>query len=262
MKTNDIHSPQDIKRLNIEELQELVREVRQSIRPRTSNIGGILTPNLSVIEALTAVHFAFDPLCDKIVVDASQQNFPHKTLTGRAYSFLSDDRYRRMNEQPDPVLSPEYDLFFASHTAPALSLCIDLAVARKTARSGYRIAAFVGAGSLCGGDAFESLDRGSDLPGGLVVVFNDTLTSFSPGTGGMNARIQHLRDSGGTAPDNIFKAFGWGYFYVEDGNNIARCIAAIEEARDLNRPAIVHVNTRNCAISAPFAVASEKKVIV
>ena len=275
MKTNDIYSPQDIKRFSIEELEELVRQIRLSIRPRTSSIGGSISPNLGVMEALTAMHYSFDPFHDKIVIDVPHQDFPHKTLTGRGYSFLSDDRYRRMNEQPDPLLCPEYDLFYASHTAPALSLCIDLARARQTARADYNIVAFVGDGSLCGGDAFESLDCGSDVKGSLVVIFNDTLTSFAPCSGGMHAKLQQLRDTHGTAPDNIFKAFGWGYFYVEDGNDIGMCISAMEKAREMNGPVLVHVNTHNCAISvqgeptaetmlwpSPFAAAVEEKEIV
>lgn len=88
MKTNDIYSPQDIKRLSIEELEELVRQIRLSIRPSTSNIGGNLSPNLGVMEALTAMHYAFDPYHDKIVIDVPHQDFPTRRSRGEPTVFF------------------------------------------------------------------------------------------------------------------------------------------------------------------------------
>lgn len=251
MELKNIKNPQDIKSLSIEELKQLAEQMRHAILYRTSSIGGHVGPNLGAVEAMTAMHYVFDAPRDKIVIDVSHQDFPHKMLTGRAYGFLSPEGFAKIGEYTEPSESPEYDLFYAGHTSPAISLCVGLARARELASANYRIVAFVGDGALSGGEALEGLNQGADVKGSLVIIFNDNQMAIAPDSGGMYAKLAELRATAGTAEDNIFKSFGWEYLYVADGNDMGKCIGALEKARDMNRPVVVHINTQKGEGYAP-----------
>lgn len=106
MDLKNIKNPQDIKALSIEQLKQLAVQMRQAILYRTSSIGGHVGPNLGAVEAMTAMHYVFDAPHDKIVIDVSHQDFPHKMLTGRAYGFLSPEGFAKIGEYTEPSESP------------------------------------------------------------------------------------------------------------------------------------------------------------
>lgn len=251
MDLKDIKAPKDIKGLSVDELKALASQMRQAVLNRTSKIGGHVGPNLGDVEAVIALHYVFDAPTDRLVFDVSHQDFPHKMLTGRANGFLNEADFDKVGEYTDPTESPEYDLFYAGHTSPALSLCCGLAKARDLKGEKYNVVAFVGDGSLSGGEAFEGLDAGGALGTNMICVLNDNQMAIAENHGGMYAHLRRLRESNGETPENIFKAFGWDYIYVAEGNDIEAVIAGFKKAKDAQRPVVVHVNTQKGEGYAP-----------
>lgn len=244
MELKDIKSPKDIRNLSIDELEDLCQQMRKAILYRTSTIGGHVGPNLGAIEIITAIHYVFDTPEDKFVLDVSHQDFPHKMLTGRADGFLNEADFKNVGEYTEPRESPDFDLFYAGHTSPALSLCTGLAKARELNNQSHRIVALVGDGSLSGGMAFEGLNAGAQIKGNFVMVFNDNQMAIAPNYGGIYPRLQELRETNGTSDNNIFKSFGWEYVYLSEGNDVRKCIEILEKVKDTQKPIVVHVNTQ------------------
>lgn len=251
MELENIKSPADIKGLKYEELEDIASQMRQAILNRTSQIGGHVGPNLGSVEAILAMHYVFDAPIDKLVFDVSHQAFPHKMLTGRVDGYLYREDFSKVGEYTSPVESPEYDLFYAGHTSPALSLCVGLAKARDLKSDKYNVVAFVGDGAMSGGVAFEGLDAGGALNSNLICIFNDNQMAIAEDHGGMYSHFRHLRETNGTASDNLFKAFGWDYIYVAEGNNIEKLIEAYKKAKDSDHPIVIHINTQKGEGYAP-----------
>ena len=251
MKLSDIKSPADIKNLTVGQLEDLAAQMREAILFRTSHIGGHVSPNLGAVEIITAMHYVFDAPKDKLVFDVSHQAFSHKMLTGRAFGYLDPDKFYDIDEYTFPPESPEYDIFYAGHTSPAISLSTGLAKARELAGDDYRIVALIGDGSLSGGEAFEGLNVGGNVKGNFILIVNDNQMSIAENFGAMYKGLQRLRETNGTAGDNLFKAMGWDYVYLADGNNMQACIEALEKVKDTDRPIVVHVNTQKGEGYAP-----------
>ena len=244
MELENIKSPKDIKGLSYEELENIAEQMRQAVLNRCSQIGGHVGPNLGSVETIIAMHYVFDAPVDKLVYDVSHQAFPHKMLTGRVDGYLYRQDFSKVGEYTSPVESPEYDIFWAGHTSPALSLCVGLAKARNLKNDNYNIVALVGDGALSGGEAFEGLDAGGALDSNLICILNDNQMSIAEDHGGMYKHLQHLRETNGTASDNLFKAFNWDYVYVAEGNNVRKLIETLQQVKGSKKPTVVHVNTQ------------------
>lgn len=244
MELENIKSPADIKGLSYEELTKIADQMRQAVLNRTSQIGGHVGPNLGSVETIIAMHYVFDAPRDRLVYDVSHQAFPHKMLTGRVDGYLYREDFAKVGEYTDPKESPEYDIFYAGHTSPALSLCVGLAKARDLKKDNYNIVALVGDGALSGGVAFEGLDAGGALNSNLICIINDNQMAIAENHGGMYGHLTNLRETNGTSSDNLFKAFNWDYVYVAEGNNVQKVIEALKAVKGTNRPTIVHVNTQ------------------
>lgn len=251
MELKDIKSPKDIKGLDIHSLENIASQIRAGILNRTSKIGGHVSPNLGSVESIIALHYVFDAPVDKLIFDVSHQAFPHKMLTGRAYGYLYPEDFAKVGEYTDPLESPEYDLFYAGHTSPALSLSVGMAKARDLKGEKYNVVAYVGDGALSGGLALEGLDAGGALDSNLICIFNDNQMAIAENHGGMYAHFEHLRETNGTATDNLFKSFGWDYIYVAEGNNVEKLIEAYRKAKDSNHPVVIHINTQKGEGYAP-----------
>lgn len=244
MELQDIKSPADIKGLSNKELEHIASQMREAVLNRTSQIGGHVGPNLGAVETIIAMHYVFNAPIDRLVYDVSHQAFPHKMLTGRVDGYLYREDFSKVGEYTCPPESPEYDLFWAGHTSPALSLCVGLAKARDLKHDNYNVVALVGDGALSGGEAFEGLDAGGALESNLICIINDNQMAIAENHGGIYKHLQHLRETNGTAEDNIFKAFNWDYVYVADGNNVGDVIEALQKVKGSKRPVVVHVNTQ------------------
>lgn len=244
MELENIKSPADIKGLSYEELEHIASQMREAVLNRTSQIGGHVGPNLGSVETIIGMHYVFEAPKDKLVYDVSHQAFPHKMLTGRVDGYLYREDFNKVGEYTSPVESPEYDLFWAGHTSPALSLCVGLAKARNLKNDNYNVVALVGDGALSGGEAFEGLDAGGALDSNLICIINDNQMAIAENHGGIYKHLQHLRETNGTASDNLFKAFNWDYVYVAEGNNVKKVIEALQKVKGTKKPTVVHINTQ------------------
>ena len=150
MYIEKIHSPADLRKLEVSELKIVASEVRDAVLNRVSRHGGHVGPNLGFTEATVALHYVFDTPTDKLVFDVSHQTYPHKILTGRAHGFLDDADTRAISGYSSPSESPEYDNFEVGHTSTAISLATGLQKGRDVLGGTENIVAIVGDGSLSG----------------------------------------------------------------------------------------------------------------
>lgn len=238
-----INNPNDLKKLSIVECEQLAGEIRTALLTKSSLRGGHLASNLGMVEATIAIHYVFDSPKDKIVFDVSHQCYTHKILTGRKEAFLNEESYNSVIGYTNPNES-KHDYFRVGHTATSISLACGLAKARDINGGKENIIAVIGDGSMSGGEAFEGLDYGgSDIDGNLIIIFNDNQMSIAENHGGIYKGLEKLRETEGQAGDNLFKAFGYDYYFVKDGNNIADIVDTLRRVKDVEHPVVVHLCT-------------------
>lgn len=244
MLLEKVMSPQDIKSFSIEQLKTLSEEIRNGVLNRDSNIGGHVGPNLGIVEATVAMHYVFNCPEDKFVFDVSHQSYPHKMLTGRAFGYIDNARLNEVSGYSSPSESPVYDQFELGHTSTSISLATGLQKARDIRGTHENIVAVIGDGSLSGGEAMEGLDEAAELGTGIIIVVNDNEMSIAENHGGIYKNLQLLRQTGGKAECNWFKAFGLDYEYVENGNDLEALINVFNKVKDTTRPIVVHIHTQ------------------
>ena len=237
-----IKSPADVKRLTLDEMQEVAVEARTLLIEKLSRHGGHCGPNLGMVEATIAMHYVFNSPEDKIVFDVSHQSYVHKMLTGRIGAFLKQDCYDDVSGYSEPSES-EHDHFVIGHTSTSVSLAGGLAKGRDLRGERGNVIAVIGDGSLSGGEALEGLDWAAELGTNFIVVVNDNQMSIAENHGGLYQNLQELRLSDGKCPDNLFRAMGLDYVYVDRGNDIASLIEAFRTVKDIDHPVVVHINT-------------------
>ena len=258
MYIEKITSPAFLKGLNLEELNIVADETRQAVLNRVSKHGGHVGPNLGFVEATVALHYVFDAPKDKLVFDVSHQCYPHKVLTGRASGFLGNvDDMNAISGYSSPAECPEYDNFEVGHTSTSISLATGLQKARDIKGTDENIIAIIGDGSLSGGEAFEGLDEASELGTGIIVIVNDNEMSIAENHGGIYKNLRALRESRGTCEHNWFKAWGFEYKYLEEGNNIEKLIEVFKSVKGTDKPTVVHIHTEKGHGYAP-AVANKE----
>ena len=257
MYIEKIQSPADLKKLDLKALQTVADETRQAVLNRVSKHGGHVGPNLGFVEATVALHYVFDAPTDKFVFDVSHQSYPHKVLTGRASGFLGNvDDMNAISGYSSPAESPVYDNFEVGHTSTSVSLATGLQKARDIKGTHENIIAIIGDGSLSGGEAFEGLDEASELGTGIIIVVNDNEMSIAGNHGGIYKNLRALRESHGTCEHNWFKAWGFEYKYLEEGNDLEKLIEVFESVKGTNKPTVVHIHTEK---GHGFAPAVENK---
>lgn len=239
---NKIKEPKDLRKLSMEQLNQLAQEIRTLILEKDSVEGGHLGPDLGIVETTIAYHYVFDAPKDKIVWDVSHQTYPHKMLTGRALAWLDPDHYEDVTPYTNPEESP-YDYYAVGHTSTSIGLATGMAKARDLMGGHENITALIGDGSMTGGLAFEGLNNAAIEKHNLVIVLNDNQMSIDDNVGGLVTALKKLRDSDGKTPDNPFTAMGFDYRYVADGNNIEDMIEAFKAVKDVDHPIVLHINT-------------------
>lgn len=237
-----INSPSDVKKLSEQEMNALAQDIRDGIMKRVNTIGGHLGPDLGIAEATIALHYVFDSPKDKIVFDVSHQVYPHKMLTGRKHGFLNPESYSQISGYSNPAES-EHDHFVIGHTSTSVSLATGMAKARDVKGENYNVIALIGDGSLSGGEAYEGFNNAAELGTNIIIIVNDNEMSIAPNHGGLYKNLEELRRTNGTAQNNVFKAIGFEYFYVEEGNNIKSLIETFEKVKNTNHPVVVHIHT-------------------
>ena len=244
MYIEKIQSPADLKGMDIKTLNAVADETRRAVLNRVSKHGGHVGPNLGFVEATVALHYVFNAPEDKFVFDVSHQCYPHKVLTGRAAGFLGNvDDMNAISGYSSPAECPEYDNFEVGHTSTSISLATGLQKARDVKGTKENIIAVIGDGSLSGGEAFEGLDEASELGTGIIIVVNDNEMSIAENHGGIYKNLRALRESNGQCEHNWFKAWGFEYKYLEQGNDIEKLIEVFRSVKDTDRPTVVHIHT-------------------
>lgn len=244
MYIEKIKSPADLKQLNIDALKVVADETRQAVLNRVSKHGGHVGPNLGFVEATVALHYVFDTPKDKLVFDVSHQSYPHKVLTGRASGFLGNvDEMNAISGYSSPTECPEYDNFEVGHTSTSVSLATGLQKARDIKGTKENIIAVIGDGSLSGGEAFEGFDEATELGTGIIIVVNDNEMSIAEPHGGIYKNLRDLRESNGQCNHNWFKAWGFEYKYLEEGNDVEKLIEVFRSVKDTDKPTVVHIHT-------------------
>lgn len=242
MYLENINSPADIKKLEISQLRTLADETRDALINKISKAGGHQGPNLGVVEMTVALHYVFDSPKDKIVFDVSHQCYPHKILTGRKEAFLDEAHFHDVTGYTNPNES-EHDMFIVGHTSTSVSLALGLAKGRDLNGRKENIIALIGDGSLSGGEALEALDYAGEYDKNLIIIVNDNDQSIAENHGGMYKTLKKLRENGGKAEDNIFKAMGLDYRYLDDGHDTDKLVALFKEAKDIDHPIVLHIHT-------------------
>ena len=243
MYIEKINSPEDLKKLNMDECEILAEEIRKALLKKASLQGGHLASNLGVVELTMGIHYVFDVPKDKVIFDVSHQCYTHKILTGRNHAFIDPDQYKSVNGYTNPKES-EYDCFRVGHTATSLSLACGMAKARDLNGKKENIISVIGDGSLSGGEALEGLDfGGADIKGNLIIIVNDNQMSIAEDHGGIYRNLKELRENNGNAQNNLFRAFGYDYRFVKNGNDLREVITALKEVKNIGHPVVVHVCT-------------------
>ncbi|MDD6554498.1 MAG: 1-deoxy-D-xylulose-5-phosphate synthase [Bacteroidales bacterium] len=242
MLLEHIQSPADVKKLSLAEMNTLAEDIRTLLIEKLSRHGGHCGPNLGMVEATIALHYVFDSPRDKIVFDVSHQSYPHKMLTGRVTAFLSESHYDDVSGYSEPSES-EHDFFVIGHTSTSVSLAGGLAKGRDLRGETGNVIAVIGDGSLSGGEALEGLDWAAELNSNFIIVVNDNQMSIAENHGGLYENLAELRRSHGSCENNLFRAMGLDYVYVDKGNDLSSLIEAFRKVKDTNHPVVVHINT-------------------
>ncbi len=237
-----INSPKDIKNLSLSALETLAQEIRDGILKRDSEIGGHVGPNLGVVELSIALHFIFDSPTDKIVWDVSHQCYAHKMLTGRKEGFISSEVMHKISGYTNPEES-DHDLFKIGHTSTAVSLATGLAKARDLKNETHNVIAVLGDGALSGGEALEGLNNAAVLNSNIIIILNDNEMSIAENHGGLYTHLNELRQTKGEAKNNLFKALGFAYHYLENGNNIKEITTLLSQVKNTQQPTLIHLKT-------------------
>ena len=242
MVLNKINEPKDLKSLSKDELSSLANEIREILIRKVSTTGGHFGPNLGMVEATIAMHYVFNSPIDKIVYDVSHQSYTHKILTGRKNAFINPDEYKTVTGYTEPSES-EHDFFIVGHTSTSVSLACGLAKARDIKAGKENIIAVIGDGSLSGGEAYEGLNNAAASRKNIIILVNDNDMSIAENYGGLYKNLELLRESNGKAENNFFKALGFEYHYIDNGNDIESLIDTFSKVKDIDHPVVIHMHT-------------------
>lgn len=242
MYLEKIALPDDVKKLNVAELEKLSEEIRENLLKKLSEHGGHIGPNLGIVEVTVALHYVFNSPKDKIVYDVSHQSYVHKMLTGRKDAFMNPKKYDDVSGYSNPEES-KHDFFEIGHTSTSISLACGLAKARDLKEEKGNIIALIGDGSLSGGEAYEGLNNVAEQGTNMIVIVNDNDMSIAENHGGLYKNLRELRETEGKASCNFFKAMGFDYHYVKNGHDFNELIETFNKVKDTDHPVVLHIHT-------------------
>lgn len=275
---DQIQSPNDIKSLNIDDLEVLAEEIRTVLIDTVSHNGGHLASNLGVVELSIALHRVFDSPKDQIIWDVGHQVYTHKLLTGRYKDFSTIRQEGGLSGFSCPHES-EHDIFYSGHSSTSISAALGVATAKSLAGDKHHTVAVIGDGALTGGLAYEALNNAGRSGKRLIVILNDNEMSISKNVGSVARYLAVLRSKPGyfrmkahtekiinkipfvgkSLSEQIFKMktriknaiykstffedLGFRYMGPIDGHNIEQLSEALEGAKMVNSPVLLHINT-------------------
>ncbi len=275
----NIHGPEDVKKLELSELEQLTSDIRSFLIQSLSKTGGHLASNLGVVELTVALHYVFESPIDKIIWDVGHQAYVHKLLTGRRKDFKTLRMLDGMSGFPKRIES-EHDVFETGHSSTSISAALGMAKARDLKGEDNKVIAVIGDGALTGGMAFEALNNAGRGNSNLIVILNDNEMSISKNVGGLGTYLNKLRSSKDylkakedvedvlhkvpimgdqmvstvkkakesvkrlVIQNTIFEQLGFNYIGPVDGQNLPELVEILQNAKSMKGPILVHVKTK------------------
>jgi len=278
---NKIQYPEDLRKLTVDDLPQLCKELRQDIIEEVAVNPGHLASSLGVAEITVALHYVYNTPEDRIVWDVGHQAYGHKILTGRREQFCTNRKLGGIRPFPSPEES-EYDTFACGHASNSISAALGMAVAAKLeGKSDRHVVAVIGDGAMSGGLAFEGLNNVSSSPNDLLIILNDNNMSIDRSVGGMkqyllnmstnetyNAirfkasrwmnrkgilnddrrkgiiRLSNAVKSAISHQQNIFEGMNIRYFGPFDGHNVKELVRILRQIKDMKGPKLLHLHTQ------------------
>lgn len=274
-----IKSPDALKALSAEELENLAEELREIITERVSINGGHLASNLGVVELTLVLHYVFNSPIDKIIWDVGHQSYTHKLITGRYEKFSTLRKYKGLSGFPK-IDESIHDAFGTGHSSTSISSALGIIEARDKKGGKFKVIAVIGDGAMTAGIAFEGLNHAGHLKKDLIVVLNDNEMSISRNVGALSAYlnriltgdlyqrfkketksfIESIPKLGGPVskiaqkaeetlkglflPGILFEELGFNYVGPIDGHNIELLIETFKKIKNTDAPALIHVITK------------------
>jgi 1-deoxy-D-xylulose-5-phosphate synthase len=277
---SQIQYPADLRKLSIDQLPEVCRELREDIIDEVSVNPGHFGSSLGVVELTVALHYVFDTPEDRIVWDVGHQAYGHKILTGRREQFSTNRKLNGIRPFPTPLES-EYDTFTCGHASNSISAALGMAVAaKKNGHDNRHVVAVIGDGSMSGGLAFEGINNVSSTPNNLLIILNDNDMSIDRAVGGMEKyllqldtnetynklrfkasqwlqskgylnenrrkgiiRLNNAIKSAISHQQNIFEGMNIRYFGPFDGHNVREVVRILRQIKDMKGPKLLHLHT-------------------
>ena len=275
---NKINGVEDLRKLSIDQLPLLCKELRSNIVNELSVNPGHLASSLGVVEITVALHYVMNTPEDRIVWDVGHQAYGHKILTGRRESFCTNRKLGGLRPFPSPLESP-FDTFTCGHASNSISAALGMAVAAKGTKR--RVVAVIGDGAMSGGLAYEGLNNVSSSPNNLLIILNDNNMSIDRSVGGMKQLLLslntnetynrwrfkasnwlkgkgYLRDdrrnglirlgnaakSAISGQQNIFEGMNIRYFGPFDGHDVKEIVRLLRQLKDMEGPKLLHLHTQ------------------
>jgi len=275
-----IRNPEDLRKLDVEQLPQLCQELRQDIIEEVSVNPGHFASSLGVVELTVALHYVYDTPEDRIVWDVGHQAYGHKLLTGRREQFFTNRKLGGIRPFPTPLESP-YDTFTCGHASNSISAALGMAVAAKLGGNQQRhVVAVIGDGAMSGGLAFEGINNVSSTDNDLLIVLNDNDMSIDRAVGGMEKyllnidtnetynrlrfkaaqwlhakgwldddrkkgilRLNNALKSALSHQQNIFEGMNIRYFGPFDGHDVKEVVRKLRQLKLMRGPKLLHLHT-------------------
>jgi len=275
-----IEFPADLRKLSIEQLPQVCKELRDFIIDESSRNPGHFGASLGTVELTVALHYAFNTPEDRLIWDVGHQAYGHKILTGRKKNFDTNRKFGGLSGFPNPQES-NYDSFVAGHASISISAATGMAIAAKAKGENRQIVAIIGDGALTGGEAFEALDYAGGSKANILVILNDNDMAIDANVGGLHQYLidvitspsyNRFRDKTWNfstklsqfGPDlrelfkkmgrglkslffkesNLFESLGFRYFGPIDGHNVFQLTRTLQDIQHIPGPKILHIHTQ------------------
>lgn len=285
-----VNTPEDLRKLTINEKEKLAQEIRKFVIETVSKTGGHLASNLGVVELTIAIHSIFNTPKDKLIWDVGHQCYVHKILTGRKDKMSTLRKLDGLSGFPK-LTESEYDTFETGHSSTSISAALGMARARDVLKDDYRVISVIGDGALTGGMAEEAMNDAGSSKTNMIVILNDNEMSISRNVGGISMFLSKLRSKkcytnsnnnireftrkipyignkiiGGTRrikdmlkqlllPNMYFEDIGFTYLGPVDGHDIEKLESLLKKAKEHQGPVLVHVLTKK---GKGYKIAEEK----
>ncbi|MFN5648085.1 MAG: 1-deoxy-D-xylulose-5-phosphate synthase, partial [Sphingobacteriales bacterium] len=272
----EINSPDDLKKLSKEQLNQVCDELRQYIIDIVSVEGGHFGASLGVVELSVALHYVYNTPYDQLVWDVGHQAYGHKILTGRKDQFYTNRKYGGLSGFPKRSES-EYDTFGVGHSSTSISAALGMAIAAKLkGEHDRKSVAVIGDGAMTAGMAFEAMNHAGVADANMLIILNDNCMSIDPNVGALKeyltdittsqtynkikddvwkalsklpvardiaSKIEHSVKGFVSRSSNLFESMKLRYFGPIDGHNITNLVDTLEDLKNIPGPKILHIIT-------------------